>query len=327
MPVQWHRSAWDSYEPRYVLASVLQGESRTPEGQLAVATVMQNRLADGSWGSSFRSVVTPSQFNGWRTPGPEAFSVADQLLAGTLPWSRAGNALFFGAPSPTDRASWLTGALARGEGTLIGGNTFFANDKGDAITQRLQAALPDPFKGKEVSLPGGAGGKGKPMTSPAPLKDILGFKAPKERYTLPEAAKGKEGEGKGQLVYGLWEEKGAEATTQAGKDQAKAIAESGNTQAEATKAGAQQQSESVLKASEAENTTRTQVEGAREKTSQGLLDQVKDLFQRFFIGATGIVLIGGVVWFFVLRPASPDLKRSVAASMTKQEKASLRLRA
>jgi Cell Wall Hydrolase len=130
----WSNSAWGSNSQRDVLASVIQGEAGSSAGQSAVAQVMQNRLNDGSFGGSLQSVVTPSNFNGWNnTPSTGAYGLADQLIAGQPINSGAGNALYFASPA-VNNASWAQNAIASGNGTNIGGNFFFANDKGAAIS-------------------------------------------------------------------------------------------------------------------------------------------------------------------------------------------------
>ena len=127
--VQWSNSAWNASDPAQVLANVIQGEAGTPDGQLAVATVMQNRLNSGDFGSSIQQVVTPSQFNGWQpaTSGSNAYSLAQQLLAGTpLPASAAGNSLYFASPA-SNNANWANPSNPNSivnTGVNIGGNFF-----------------------------------------------------------------------------------------------------------------------------------------------------------------------------------------------------------
>jgi len=118
---------------RDILASVIRGESADPTGQMAVAGVMQNRLASGNFGANIANVVTPTNFNGWATPTPSSYAAADALLNGTLSPNPAGDALYFVAPA-RDLDSWGRGLLASGNGTNIGGNYFFANDQGAPIT-------------------------------------------------------------------------------------------------------------------------------------------------------------------------------------------------
>jgi Cell Wall Hydrolase len=154
----WNNSAWGSNSQRTVLASVIQGEAGGPAGQSAVAQVMQNRLNDGGFGNSLQSVVTPSNFNGWNnTPSPGAYGLADQLIAGQPIQSGAGNALYFASPA-VNNASWATNAINSGNGTDIGGNYFFSNNKGGAISGASSGPLSLSMMTPQQSAAGMPGG-------------------------------------------------------------------------------------------------------------------------------------------------------------------------
>src|ERR1035437_131078 len=159
----WNNSAWGSNSQRTVLASVIQGEAGSSAGQSAVAQVMQNRLDNGGFGSSLQGVVTPSNFNGWNSnPSPGAYGLADQLIAGQPIQSGAGNALYFASPA-SNNASWATNAINSGNGTNIGGNYFFANDKGGAISGAGNTSGPASLSmmspsQQSAGLPGGTTG-------------------------------------------------------------------------------------------------------------------------------------------------------------------------
>ena len=130
--VQWSSSAWSNYDPTQVLANVIQGEAGSPEGQTAVATVIQNRLNAGSAGGfadTLQGVVQPSQFNGWQNaaPGSNAYQLAQTLIdGGTLPASAAGNSLYFASPA-SNNAWWANPSnpdSVVNKGVNIGGNFF-----------------------------------------------------------------------------------------------------------------------------------------------------------------------------------------------------------
>src|ERR1035437_1121860 len=166
----WNNSAWGSNSQRTVLASVIQGEAGSSAGQSAVAQVMQNRLDNGGFGSSLQGVVTPSNFNGWNSnPSPGAYGLADQLIAGQPIQSGAGNALYFASPA-SNNASWAQNAINSGNGTNIGGNYFFANDKGGAISGATPGSGPGPSSlgivggNQQAGKTGGQSGGSSPAT-------------------------------------------------------------------------------------------------------------------------------------------------------------------
>src|SRR5271170_4770135 len=103
MPIQWSGSISSPQQ----LASVIQGESGSQEGQFAVASVMYNRVQAGNFGDGITGVVTPTNFNGYNaTPTPYAQSLADSLWNGDAPpGGTTGNALYFANPVGST-ASW-----------------------------------------------------------------------------------------------------------------------------------------------------------------------------------------------------------------------------
>ena len=132
--IQWNGSITSPQE----LASVIQGESATPEGQFGVASVMYNRLQNGGFGSSLSKVVTPNNFNGYNvTPSANAQSLANDIWNGNAPsGGNPGNALFFANPNgvsnPNSWASWSSPfgqAASSGAAPNLGGN-FFTDTQG-----------------------------------------------------------------------------------------------------------------------------------------------------------------------------------------------------
>jgi Cell Wall Hydrolase len=119
MPIQWSGTITSPQQ----LAGVIQGESSSAAGQFAVASVMYNRVQNGSFGSGITGVVTPTQFNGYQTPGANATALANDLWAGNAPsGGSTGNALYFANPNGST-ASWPS--TLPGSGAVnIGGNWF-----------------------------------------------------------------------------------------------------------------------------------------------------------------------------------------------------------
>lgn len=139
MPIQWIGILSSPSE----LASIIQGEASTAEGQFAVASVMYNRLQSGQFGSSISSVVTPTNFNGFNpNPSSNAQQLADALWAGQAPpGGTTGNALYFAAPSPAN-AAWANPNTAQGAeffqtATPVGGNYY--SDQLGAPSANFQA--------------------------------------------------------------------------------------------------------------------------------------------------------------------------------------------
>lgn len=119
MPIQWAGRITSPTQ----LAGVIQGEAATPAGQFAVASVMYNRLQNGGFGASLPDVVTPTQFNGYQTPGANALSLANDLWNGSPPsGGDPGNALYFANPVGST-ASWPSSLPGSGA-VNIGGNWF-----------------------------------------------------------------------------------------------------------------------------------------------------------------------------------------------------------
>lgn len=168
MPIQWSGRLTSPDQ----LASVIQGESATPEGQFAVASTMFNREQGlsgfngvGAGSNDITQVVTPTQFNGYNVaPSPYATSLANDLWNGGAPQGGdTGNATFFAAPVQGN-AAWAApgGPLfdpVTG-GTNIGGNYF--SDVQGAPTSNFQEPVyagtaNDPLPGLTAADYGGAG--------------------------------------------------------------------------------------------------------------------------------------------------------------------------
>ncbi len=104
------------------LASIIQGEARSYEGQLAVANVINNRALAGTFpgGSDVYSVANaPNQFVGSQPPTAQATAIANQLQNGTLPSDNTGGATYYfglerGAMVHTDGWRGYAGLAAAG---------------------------------------------------------------------------------------------------------------------------------------------------------------------------------------------------------------------
>ena len=130
----------------YTLASILQGESSSPQGWQAIGNVLTNRAAAnyGGYGSDILSqALAPNQFQGQSTPSSGAIAAAQGILSGNNP-NVVGNAMFYAAPGST--AQWAVNALGLGKGITIGGNTFFADTSG-ATPTGAPSSLPGPLGG------------------------------------------------------------------------------------------------------------------------------------------------------------------------------------
>lgn len=125
-----------------ILASIIQGESATPAGQLAVLNVMQNRAAVnfGGYGTSvFDQAIAPKQFsaypNALQTPSDYSMALAADANNPGDYQNLVPNSLNYANPvAVTNPNSWVWGAVNSGQGVKIGGNTFWANSQGGCAT-------------------------------------------------------------------------------------------------------------------------------------------------------------------------------------------------
>lgn len=122
--------------PIETIASILTGESSTPNGRRAVLNVMINRASENfsNYGTTvLEQALAPMQFQGQTIPPDKrAWDIANEWATGKLP-SIVGNALYYAAPQGTT-AKWALDALAKGQGIRVGGNYFWADDKGTRPT-------------------------------------------------------------------------------------------------------------------------------------------------------------------------------------------------
>jgi spore germination cell wall hydrolase CwlJ-like protein len=112
----------------YLLAAIVYAEAggESYDGQLAVASVIMNRLANGSWGSTLSDVIyAPSQFTGTGTAafstalstgGSEtSLSAAQAALGGA---NNIGGAMYF-------RPTWNCDTSSLSSYTQIGNHIFY----------------------------------------------------------------------------------------------------------------------------------------------------------------------------------------------------------
>lgn len=135
------------------LASILQGEAGGEGilGMQAVADVIRNRANQNfsGYGSSpLAQALARNQFQGQSSKvGPEAMTVAQQLMSGKLP-DVAGNAVYYANPGAST-ASWARN-LNSDNALKIGNHYFTDNAKGAPFSAPSPyAALPDGPKGQE----------------------------------------------------------------------------------------------------------------------------------------------------------------------------------
>lgn len=140
--------------PEHVVALTLFGEARGEplEGQLAVASVLRNRLADGRWGHTFKDVCWARlQFSCWNDTDPNrplldrlAYQLSTPATAATLAgdaalqrclWIASGvigghfpstvrNATHYYATSLRDTPRWAKAGTLVGR---VGNHLFFEN--------------------------------------------------------------------------------------------------------------------------------------------------------------------------------------------------------
>lgn len=143
------------------LASILQGEAGGEglQGMQAVADVIRNRASQNfsGYGSSpVAQALARNQFQGQSAKaGPEAHSVAQQLVSGNLP-DVAGNALYYANPGAST-ASWARN-LNSENAMKIGNHYFTDNAKGVPFAGNPYAGMADGPKGQETYAQPGLGG-------------------------------------------------------------------------------------------------------------------------------------------------------------------------
>jgi len=320
MPVMWNQSAYSQYGEQQTLAAVIAGESSSYQGQLAVATVMNNRLTDGlynsnsSFGDTWQSVVTPSQFNGFNLsaaqPGSQAWNLAGQMMDGSLPASDAGNALYFAAPSSAN-AAWANPNTSQGKAffasaTPIGGN-YFSDQLGppsSAFTGGQGVASGAPSSDQIASSSGTTGsdaGGGSPST---------GFGGGGDQST-GSAFSGTplQNMGVGQQASGATGAQGGQPITASGASQASSggggipiqitnAAQVSQTAGQTVKQGAEQLGKQVQQTGQAADQTLTADTQSITTSGTGWLQYagnlVFDLLPRMGVGvvAVGIILVG-----------------------------------
>lgn len=172
MGIQWGTSSTMPVQSQAQLAGVITGESSTPAGQFAVASVMYNRMSiagpyAGGGSGDITQVVSPGQFNGYNpNASPYANQLAADLWAGNPPsGGTTGNATFFAAPSSSN-VSWANPNTSSGQGLFgagnnkIGGNYF--SDKQGPPSSSFQAPQ---YGGAGGNTSGGVG-SGAGISSP-----------------------------------------------------------------------------------------------------------------------------------------------------------------
>lgn len=155
MPIQWSGTITSPEQ----LASVIQGESSTSEGQFGVASVIYNRLQAGAAGGvsdSLSGVVTPGNFNGYNSnPSSYAQQLANDIWNGNAPsGGSTGNALYFAAPS-TSNAAWANPNTASGQGLFANGTNLGGNYYSDQMGPPSVNFQAPSFGGASSSVYGG----------------------------------------------------------------------------------------------------------------------------------------------------------------------------
>lgn len=134
------------------LASILQGEAGGEglRGLQAVASVIQNRANrnfSGYGTSLLDQALARNQFQGQSTQiGPEARTIAEQLIGGNLP-DATGGALYYANPGAST-ASWAR-RLNNANALKIGNHYFTDNANGRPFSNTY-ANMADGRKGEEV---------------------------------------------------------------------------------------------------------------------------------------------------------------------------------
>jgi len=155
------------------LASILQGEAGGEglRGLQAVANVIQNRAGknfSGYGASLLDQALARNQFQGQSTKvGPEALTVAEQLVGGGLPDITNG-ALYYANPGAST-ASWAR--RLNDENALKIGNHYFTDNANGVPFSNPYANMPDGPKGQE-SYPAPTTTFG--TLAPAPAKPAMG---------------------------------------------------------------------------------------------------------------------------------------------------------
>lgn len=129
-----------AYSEQLATATIaMEARGEGPDGELAVAFVLRNRMNDGRWGSNLASVVlAPEQFSGWNTSDPNRKTLAemkndDPVLQGA---AKALELAFSGLTDITEGATHYYSVKAKAppfwitKGTFtvqIGNHRFYKN--------------------------------------------------------------------------------------------------------------------------------------------------------------------------------------------------------
>ena len=300
------------------VASVIQGEASGYQGQLAVASVIQNRAR--AWGLTPYQVVNQAgQFTGSATPTTLSNGFASMLENGSLPSDPTNGALYYVSRAPG--ASWggvlgATGPATAGilgGGVNIGGNFF--SDRwgtpsqgwlGGVSTTGAQTPFnPDttatgsqyqfsvqPFdQSGSTGLPtfaqpgGGAGTTGTSIGTPD-QQDASGAGLP--MFTQPAVQ-----QQTGGILSGMWEPMGVTAVTAAAKTQADAVKKASEA---ATKASA---------ASDKQNQADTQQQTTTASNIfSAFFSNIYDMFVRGGVLVFGLVLVAGALYLMYQNPGA-----------------------
>jgi hypothetical protein len=138
------------------------------------------------------------------------------------------------------------------------------------------------------------------QSAPGPLGDILGFNDPSQSYTLPSGvatagATASSDTASGDMTI-------PQAIDKQATVESKAIASAATSQDKTAQALAKAALQSAQSIAQGQQASAKEQTSSQEQSSQGLLNQVKDMFVRFFLGAGGLVLIAAAVWYFAGKP-------------------------
>ena len=160
-PVAWRQAADDR---DYLIRTIAFEASGEPAmAKIAVAYVVLNRKKSGKWGDNIKAVVTqPGQFEPWTTKRREieglspddpsyqsAAIIADAVLSGQTPDPTRGATHFLNPTIVRERRDGALPSWARGEGLLIGTQTFYLPEASGTSTSQAGLTLVGPLTPRE----------------------------------------------------------------------------------------------------------------------------------------------------------------------------------
>jgi len=155
-PVAWRLT--DDDRDYLIRTIAFEASSEPAIAKIAVAYVVLNRKKSGRWGDDIKAVVTqPGQFEPWTTKRREieelsrddpryrsAAIIADAVLSGETPDPTAGATHFLNPTIVRERRDGALPSWARGEGLLIGTQTFYLPEGGGTSPRQAGLTMFDP---------------------------------------------------------------------------------------------------------------------------------------------------------------------------------------